>query len=558
MYLSYVDDSHAGGIVQGEGAWSLSDYMLYAPESRLPVVEPRIAVSPTSFIEEHVNPGGSNTVQITISNQGNATLNYQVQVTNDDNGQSHVLVENLTTYSSSIAAAGAAHVLDVDFDGIALANPSEHDWRLSVTSNDATNDPGQGGSAIDIDLNVFVASPWFTCYRDTISNGSRLVGVSNCLAIGNQGGGTGLRSLANNSEYIFEASPVLAFQSSTPAQRLSWVDMFWGSVADRSRDSNRAYRAQSNITMQMGVDNPAPGDTALTANIASGIASTTDSVFLIDWEVRTFNDPGFTDGFVARYDVTELDDPGFNGVLHFGAAADLDVDSMSAFNDGIASGPKQYVGARGGYGNTDSAQYTPQNKWAAIFNIPLDGPCDKVARGGQVLDNPAYIYPEGNFNRDSLRIRLAGANGWNAATLTADTISDVSVLMRIDSILFTGTQSASFAFGATVSDISIADLETKIGKFQAALNKACQVTCLITVNGDENNSGTVTSADIITLVGYVFKGGAAPLPCVAAGDVNCSGSVTSADIITLVGYVFKGGAPPCNICAGSPMAASCI
>ena len=84
IYLSYVDDSHAGGVVQGEGAWSLSTYMMYAPEARLPVVEPRIAVTPTTFLEEHVNPGGSNSVQITVQNQGNATLNYQVQVTNDD------------------------------------------------------------------------------------------------------------------------------------------------------------------------------------------------------------------------------------------------------------------------------------------------------------------------------------------------------------------------------------------------------------------------------------------------------------------------------------------
>jgi hypothetical protein len=385
------------------------------------------------------------------------------------------------------------------------------------------------------------------------------VGVSSCLALGNQGGGTGIKSIANNSEYLFEASPVLSFTSNTPAQRLSWVDMFWAGVSDRSRDSNRAYRAQSGITMQMGVANPVPGDPSLTANIASGIASTTDSVFLLDWEVRTFNDPGYTDGFVAKYDVSELDDPGYVGFLHYGAAADLDVDSMSAFNDGVANGAvsKQYIGARGGYGNTDSAQYTPQNKWAAIFNVPLDVNCDNVARGGQVLDNPAYVYPEGNFNRDSLRVRMSGIVGWNAANFPTDSISDLSVLMKIDSIAFSGTQSTSFAFGAAVSDISIADLETKIGKLRSGMNANCISGCLITLNGDQNNSGTVTSADIITLVGYVFKGGAAPLPCVAAGDVNCSGTVTSADIITLVGYVFKGGAPPCDICNNSPMAASC-
>jgi len=62
--------------------------------------------------------------------------------------------------------------------------------------------------------------------------------------------------------------------------------------------------------------------------------------------------------------------------------------------------------------------------------------------------------------------------------------------------------------------------------------------------GDVNESGTITSADIISLVNHVFKGGPPPLPVWEAGDVNQSGTITSADIIFLVNYVFKGGPPP--------------
>jgi hypothetical protein len=80
--------------------------------------------------------------------------------------------------------------------------------------------------------------------------------------------------------------------------------------------------------------------------------------------------------------------------------------------------------------------------------------------------------------------------------------------------------------------------------------------CPITLSGDVNTNGTITSSDIIVLVNYVFKGGVAPMPCAANGDVNCNGSVTSADIIVLVNYVFKGGAPPCNTCTSS-LAAGC-
>jgi hypothetical protein len=72
--------------------------------------------------------------------------------------------------------------------------------------------------------------------------------------------------------------------------------------------------------------------------------------------------------------------------------------------------------------------------------------------------------------------------------------------------------------------------------------------CPIVLTGDVDQSGAISSSDIIGLVNYAFKGGAGPVPCELAGDINCSGSVTSADIIGLVSYVFKGGTSPCDAC----------
>ena len=87
----------------------------------------------------------------------------------------------------------------------------------------------------------------------------------------------------------------------------------------------------------------------------------------------------------------------------------------------------------------------------------------------------------------------------------------------------------------------------------------CRIeNCLIGLPGDVNVNGSVTSADVINLVGYIFKGGEPPVPCIASGDVNCSGTLTSADIIRLIGYIFKSGEPPCDICHGSPLAVYCM
>lgn len=82
-----------------------------------------------------------------------------------------------------------------------------------------------------------------------------------------------------------------------------------------------------------------------------------------------------------------------------------------------------------------------------------------------------------------------------------------------------------------------------------SLGDACECFTLhVHKTGDVDTSGAITSADIIGLVNYIFKGGAAPRPCPAAGDVNCSEVVTSADLITLINYIFKAGPPPCDVC----------
>ena len=72
--------------------------------------------------------------------------------------------------------------------------------------------------------------------------------------------------------------------------------------------------------------------------------------------------------------------------------------------------------------------------------------------------------------------------------------------------------------------------------------------CFIEVSGDVNESGSVTSADIIYLLGYIFKGDIPAGPCPANGDVNCDAVVTTADVIYLVNHIFKGMQPPCDIC----------
>jgi M6 family metalloprotease-like protein len=82
-------------------------------------------------------------------------------------------------------------------------------------------------------------------------------------------------------------------------------------------------------------------------------------------------------------------------------------------------------------------------------------------------------------------------------------------------------------------------------------------TCPILLTGDVDIDGSLTSADVIRIVNFVFKSGAPLLPCEGAGDVNCTGLVTSSDVIVLVNYLFKSAPAPCDACALFPVPWGC-
>lgn len=67
------------------------------------------------------------------------------------------------------------------------------------------------------------------------------------------------------------------------------------------------------------------------------------------------------------------------------------------------------------------------------------------------------------------------------------------------------------------------------------------------VCGDANGSGAVSISDAVYLINYIFAGGPAPNPVVAA-DANCSGTVSISDAVYLINYIFAGGAAPCAAC----------
>jgi CubicO group peptidase (beta-lactamase class C family) len=65
--------------------------------------------------------------------------------------------------------------------------------------------------------------------------------------------------------------------------------------------------------------------------------------------------------------------------------------------------------------------------------------------------------------------------------------------------------------------------------------------------GDASGDGVINVSDPVSLIAYVFSGGAPPIPYFS-GDADSNGVVNISDAVYLIAYIFTGGTPPCPGC----------
>jgi hypothetical protein len=74
--------------------------------------------------------------------------------------------------------------------------------------------------------------------------------------------------------------------------------------------------------------------------------------------------------------------------------------------------------------------------------------------------------------------------------------------------------------------------------------------------GDANADGGINLTDAVVLLGYLFLGNPATIPCEDAGDANDDGSLNLTDAVVALGYQFLGNPatlpPPGDTCGADP------
>jgi subtilisin family serine protease len=171
--------------------------------------------------------------------------------------------------------------------------------------------------------------------------------------------------------------------------------------------------------------------------------------------------------------------------------------------------------------------------------------------GNLVLDSFSFAGTRVEYFEEKKKEFSSISNKFAVFKLTADVGGGSNALApgsgKLIKLFFT------IGAGVPTGDVSPVDTFTVLNFYYYAVTKAgirytpAYVTGGIDVlsycRGDFTVDGSVTSADIISLVNYVFKGGP-PSADPWTMDPNLDGSPTAADVIFLVNYVFKGGPAP--------------
>jgi len=161
--------------------------------------------------------------------------------------------------------------------------------------------------------------------------------------------------------------------------------------------------------------------------------------------------------------------------------------------------------------------------------------------------NPTYVSPPTPSN-----INYLGAFGGTSAAAPQVAATCASIMAQYKDLyptaILSGTQvmgivcksaeDSSYIFGGVNDDTVWKGENYGYGRLNA-------FRALLAISrGDANNDKSLTMADIIYLVNFLFKFGPIPVPVVEMGDANCDGVVTVADVVYLNAYLFKGGPKP--------------
>ncbi len=548
--IQYVHDRDAGGIVQNEGTWQLSNMNWFRLACVEPIPNPQLSYSPNNInAPVWTKPGIELPLDLTVENNGNVALSFSTTI-EEDNGTAGWLAV------SGLSGAVPSGLSNVEVGTLHLNNAGVQTTeaglvgRVIFTSNAPSNPDTLSVLLLVVDTLVGEEV-------DTVS-GYLSLAVNNAGNYGNSGDNRLNLDFVNNGADCDTTATVYLYDGSPVVLQISGVDTtLSGSIFDDSWLSPNGFRPTGGKS---------EGSEVAYNWYSTGTFVTPDSTIAFE---QTYYAPTASG---ANYVIKKLKVWSHDGAAHAGVrigdAVDWDIPSDSgAWNSAAFDATRNLIyqiGAEFDQDDTlDNGTINPQGTdcvdqntrfgGMAFLKSFLNGTEDSnIPYSAYTARNDSFVFPNGNFIAGELWTNM-DASGY---TIDA-TVEDQHMVMCYNPGLSLGaTDTVEYYVSfVTVQSGTSTDIETAADDAAAfaAANFFGSGGCCIADRGNVDGGpddgtfpGSVDIGDLVYLVSFMFQGGAAPA-CLEEADIDGSGGaipIDIADLVALVAFMFQGGAAP--------------
>jgi hypothetical protein len=547
LRIQYLLDLDAGSAVQGgtdetEGSFTDNPIVVKSWPCYAPATEAFIALDVASIdYPFHTTPGGTNHVDVTMTNTGNVAADY-VRTVNYTNGSNWLSFANP---ANSSVPAGCVSKQD---EVITATGPtSEGVYKAKIVW------AYTGGKADTMPVELYNFTSWFMDQNPSIRTRTVAMVTNASSRVGSQRAGyQGFRyfSEGKDTSYVFDGSLLIGTSSSTISALVHCDSV--GVRGNGDTAIGRLYALSEMVCDSTGVPGPNTGWDHNGYRHSSGKGCNRDSTisFDLDFYAPKFDDSSnFIIGKFSLYAGPKNAGVTTNNVtVCYGA--DLDVPDTNSSNLGDVDATLQMV--------YQTAKFAPNtNRFMALSGWRED---NTAIAGGMVMDNRHWLYPHNGYENDSIWTRIQATTGYTpyGVDVVNDTAKDLNSMLVISkTATIKPKASGLFTFyvifaGQPKVGGTLVGLKAEVCKGRAFIKNYFTPTISVCLSGctscgDANDDGGVDISDAVFLIAYIFSGGAAPHDCnypQGMGDANADGGVDISDAVYLIAYIFSGGAAP--------------
>jgi hypothetical protein len=528
LYIQYILDKDAGGIVQTEGGWTNNPVMSVTYPCIAMATFSDLSPSPSEFLYPlHTVPTQTHDENLMVTNAGNASTTYNYTVTYT-NGAGWI------SFPGGASGSCGAGCTNSDTKVVRFTGPaSEGLYKATIN----VNFPNPDKTIVTVPVDLYNFTSFFLPQVAKLRTSCSRLGAAQTARAANLDGSR-MTYFSDQLDYIFDGT-LLTARSSTSLSSL----MHEGGAGTGTPDpntgklwaySNTTYDSTGSSIFRKASGKGVNRDSTVCMDVAWFAPKHPDSCNFYILCICLYAGPKYSAGTSTNWT--------------FAYAMDIDVPSDSnADNAGSFDEPLQSLYQQGGW----NAPFT--SRWAGMAGYNGD---NSDIEGGMVLDNPHWLYPHNGFKADTIWNKMQALVGYEAfaGPPAYEDLNSVLVFKRGYHVVPTESIWVYVVVASKEAGSTLAQLKAEIAKGKvflcAHVAPPGQPLCApvgCTDCGDADHSGGVDISDAVFLIQFIFQGGPAPDDCnyqFGYGDADGSGGVDISDAVYLIQYIFQGGPAP--------------